>query len=85
MPPNRREVAMLVLTDKATDVIRSIAERPEYPDTAGLRIAATSGDERLSAMPAENPEAGDQVRTEARGSSSMPTPPNGSMIRCSTP
>jgi iron-sulfur cluster assembly protein len=52
---------MLVLTDKATNVIRSIAERPEYPDTAGLRIAATSGGERLSAMPAENPETGDQV------------------------
>jgi iron-sulfur cluster assembly protein len=52
---------MLVLTDKATSVIRSIAERPEYPDSAGLRIAATSSDERLSATPAENPEAGDQV------------------------
>jgi Fe-S cluster assembly iron-binding protein IscA len=52
---------MLVLTDKATNVIRSIAERPEYPDTAGLRIAAASGGERLSATPAGNPEAGDQV------------------------
>jgi iron-sulfur cluster assembly protein len=61
MPPTEGKVAMLVLTDKATNVIRSIAERPEYPDTAGLRIAATSGGERLSAMPAGNPEAGDQV------------------------
>jgi iron-sulfur cluster assembly protein len=52
---------MLILTDKATNVIRSIAERPEYPDTAGLRIAATAGGERLSATPAENPESGDQV------------------------
>jgi iron-sulfur cluster assembly protein len=51
---------MLILTDKATNVIRSIAERPEYPDSAGLRIAASSG-ERLSATPAGNPEAGDQV------------------------
>jgi iron-sulfur cluster assembly protein len=53
---------MLILTDKATNVIRSIPERPEYPDTAGLRIAATAeGQARLSAMPAETPEAGDQV------------------------
>ena len=52
---------MLILTDKATNVIRSIAERPEYPDTAGLRIAASSGGERLSAAPAESPEIGDQI------------------------
>ena len=52
---------MLILTDKATNVIRSIADQPEYPDTAGLRIAATPGGERLSAAPAENPESGDQI------------------------
>jgi len=54
---------MLILTERATDVIRSIAERPEYPDSAGLRIAATAEGQqrRLSAMPAENPETGDQV------------------------
>jgi Fe-S cluster assembly iron-binding protein IscA len=61
MPPAEGKVAMLILTDKATNVIRSIAERPEYPDTAGLRIAASSGGERLSAAPAENPEIGDQI------------------------
>jgi iron-sulfur cluster assembly protein len=54
---------MLILTERATDVIRSIAERPEYPETAGLRIAATDDgpQRRLNAMPAENPETGDQV------------------------
>ena len=53
---------MLILTKQATNVIRSIAERPEYPESAGLRIATTSaGQHRLSAMPAETPEAGDQV------------------------
>jgi iron-sulfur cluster assembly protein len=53
---------MLILTERATDVIRSIAERPEYPDTAGLRIAASAdGKRRLSAVPAEYAETGDQV------------------------
>lgn len=53
---------MLIVTERATNVIRSIPERPEYPDTAGLRIAATAdGKRRLSAVPAENAETGDQV------------------------
>jgi iron-sulfur cluster assembly protein len=53
---------MLILTEKATNVIRSIAERPEYPDTAGLRIAVTpEGQGHLRALPAQSPETGDQV------------------------
>jgi len=71
---------MLILTDKATNVIRSIAERPEYPDTAGLRIAASSGGERLSAAPAESPEIGDQILDNGGARVFL-----GSTIRCSTP
>ena len=58
---------MLILTDRATEVIRSIAERPDVPDTAGLRIAAgADGDQGLSAVPTSGPEGGDQV-VEAEG------------------
>ena len=53
---------MLILTERATSVIRSIPERTDHPETAGLRIAtATDGQRRLSAMPADSPETGDQV------------------------
>lgn len=53
---------MLDLTDSATSVIRSIGERPESPDDAGLRVAAggeSSG--RLTVAAAAGPEEGDQV------------------------
>jgi Fe-S cluster assembly iron-binding protein IscA len=53
---------MLDLTDSATSVIRSIAERPESPDDAGLRV--TAGGEntgRLAVAAAAGPQEGDQV------------------------
>ena len=55
---------MLDLTDNATSVIRSIAERPESPDDAGLRVTATAGGEstgRLAVAAAAGPQEGDQV------------------------
>ncbi|MGH9049491.1 MAG: Fe-S cluster assembly protein HesB [Acidimicrobiia bacterium] len=56
---------MLVLTENATEAIRSVVDKPELPEGAGLRI--TSGDPRglaVSAAPA--PEEEDQV-LEAQG------------------
>ena len=53
---------MLDLTDNATSVIRSIAERPESPGDAGLRV--TAGGEstgRLAVAAAAGPQEGDQV------------------------
>jgi iron-sulfur cluster assembly protein len=53
---------MLDLTENATSVIRSIAERPELPDDAGLRV--TGGGEssgHLTVATAGGPEEGDQV------------------------
>jgi Fe-S cluster assembly iron-binding protein IscA len=53
---------MLILTERAATVIRSIAEQPGLEESAGLRIAATPDGERgLSATPVANPELGDQV------------------------
>lgn len=53
---------MLTLTDRATTIIRSIAEQPDVPDTAGLRIAAgTDGAQSLSATAVAGPVPGDQV------------------------
>ena len=53
---------MLILTERATVVIRSIAEQPDVPETAGLRIAAgTDGDRAFSAVPTTGPVDGDQV------------------------
>ena len=46
----------------ASDVIRSISDGPDIPDSAGLRIAAMPGDDpALSAMPVASPEAGDHI------------------------
>jgi iron-sulfur cluster assembly protein len=53
---------MLDLTESATLVIRSIAERPELPEDAGLRV--TSGAEEsgsLSVAAAPGPDEGDQI------------------------
>ena len=52
---------MLDLTDNATSVIRSIAERPESPDDAGLRVAAGGESDRLTVAAADGPQEGDQV------------------------
>jgi iron-sulfur cluster assembly protein len=53
---------MLDLTDNATSVIRSIAERPESPDDAGLRVAAGGESaDRLTVARADGPQEGDQV------------------------
>ena len=53
---------MLILTERATVVIRSIAEQPDVPETAGLRIAASAdGDQAFSAVPTAGPADGDQV------------------------
>jgi Fe-S cluster assembly iron-binding protein IscA len=53
---------MLILTERATAVIRSIAEQPDVPDTAGLRIVGpTDGQSGLSASAVSEPLAGDQV------------------------
>lgn len=53
---------MLILTERATAVIRSIAEQPDVPETAGLRIAAgADGEQGLSAVPTSGPEGGDAV------------------------
>ena len=57
---------MLILTERASTVIRSIAEQPGLHDDAGLRIgAAHDGDRALSATPADSPEPGDQVIEES--------------------
>ncbi len=56
---------MLVLTESATTVIRSLVDRPELPDTAGVRIASThDGPGPLAVAPAGAPDAGDQVVEE---------------------
>jgi iron-sulfur cluster assembly protein len=53
---------MLDLTENATSMIRSIAERPELPDDAGLRVTGGGGTEaRLTVAAAGGPEDGDQV------------------------
>ncbi|HKA85172.1 MAG TPA: hypothetical protein VKD21_14965 [Acidimicrobiales bacterium] len=53
---------MLDLTDNAASVIRSIAERPESPDDAGLRVAAGGeGSGRLTVAAASGPQEGDHV------------------------
>lgn len=56
---------MLVLTENATSAIRALAELPEVPESAGLRITPAEEDPqalRLSA--ASSPEEGDQVIEE---------------------
>jgi iron-sulfur cluster assembly protein len=53
---------MLDLTSNATSVIRSIAERPELPDEAGLRVAAGDGDQgQFSVAATGAPEQGDLI------------------------
>lgn len=53
---------MLVLTDKATSVIRALNDRPEVPDEAGLRIAGpTDGPSELAISRAVTPRYEDQV------------------------
>jgi iron-sulfur cluster assembly protein len=52
---------MLTVTDNATDVIRQLTDRPEMPDSAGLRIAGSEEADNLTVSPADNPEEGDQV------------------------
>jgi Fe-S cluster assembly iron-binding protein IscA len=56
---------MLAVTEEAATVIRAIADRPELPEGAGLRIASDTGaPESLSVAAAATPEAGDQVVDE---------------------
>jgi iron-sulfur cluster assembly protein len=53
---------MLDLTENATSMIRSIAERPESPDDAGLRVAVGGeSTDRLTVAAADGPQEGDQV------------------------
>jgi iron-sulfur cluster assembly protein len=59
---NPEEWFMLDLTENATSVIRSIAERPELPDDAGLRVTSdAAGSGRLSVSAAGGPAEGDQI------------------------
>ncbi len=56
---------MLAVTEQAATVIRAIADRPDLPEGAGLRIASDTGaPEDLSVAAAATPEAGDQVVDE---------------------
>jgi Fe-S cluster assembly iron-binding protein IscA len=56
---------MLDVTEQAATVIRAIADRPELPDGAGLRIASdASSDAGLSVAAVPEPEQGDQVVDE---------------------
>lgn len=58
---------MLMLSENATSVIRNLAERPEFPEGAGVRIGeAGDGNEGLAIMPATTPRRDDQV-VEAEG------------------
>lgn len=54
---------MLVITDTATEVIRTIGQHPEQPPDGGLRIATSGGHEArdLVVRPAAAPEDGDKV------------------------
>jgi iron-sulfur cluster assembly protein len=53
---------MLAVAEQAATVIRAIADRPELPEGAGLRIASDTGaPEDLSVAAAATPEDGDQV------------------------
>ena len=56
---------MLVLTDNAADTIRTLLDRPDYPDDAGLRISQTEETEpSLVVHPTAGPEPDDQVIDE---------------------
>lgn len=56
---------MLVLTEKASQVIRTLVDDPEAPDESGLRIACPEGREAgaqaLSVAVVDHPEEGDQI------------------------
>ncbi|HEY8545968.1 MAG TPA: hypothetical protein VIL36_13005 [Acidimicrobiales bacterium] len=53
---------MLVLTENATETIRTLLDRPDYPDTAGLRISHSEQDEsQLTVQPTTGPGPDDQV------------------------
>jgi iron-sulfur cluster assembly protein len=53
---------MLVLSETASTAIRQLIDRPELPDTSGLRIAPAEGEAgRLGVSTAGMPEEGDQV------------------------
>ena len=53
---------MLVLTENATETIRTLLDRPDYPDTAGLRISHSDQDEaQLTVQPTTGPGPSDQV------------------------
>jgi len=53
---------MLVLTPNATNVIRSLIDGAELPESGGLRIASPNdGQQGFTVSPAVTPEAGDQV------------------------
>ena len=53
---------MLVLTDAATELIRRLADHPDLPSEAGLRIAGPgNGSEALTASAAAGPREGDAV------------------------
>ena len=51
---------MLDLTENATSMIRTIAERPELPEDAGLRVAGAGGGQ-LTVAAVGGPEDGDQI------------------------
>jgi Fe-S cluster assembly iron-binding protein IscA len=53
---------MLTLTEKATDVVKTITEQTTEGDTAGLRISQQATDPNsLGLTPVETPQPGDQV------------------------
>ncbi len=56
---------MLTLTDKAVEVIQSLASQSDLPDGAGLRIVASnpedSSPERLAVILTAGPASGDNV------------------------
>jgi iron-sulfur cluster assembly protein len=53
---------MLVLTDKATSVIRALNDQPDLPDEVGLRIAGPAdGPSALAISRAVTPSREDQV------------------------
>jgi Fe-S cluster assembly iron-binding protein IscA len=75
---NERMTVMLVLTDAAAEVVKSVTEDPQSPEIAGLRITRPStepdgkGDLRLA--PAPRPAGDDQV-VEAAGARVFLDPP----------
>lgn len=53
---------MLLLTTSATTAIRGLLDRHDLPETAGLRISRTGGEESKFSLGAiQSPKAGDLV------------------------